>query len=146
MRSLVHTFPWLTFSQSLALLRVATAVFFMAHASVRIYLNTIPNFAHFLSSQGWPLASALVWAITVTELVSGLLLITGRFVRWGVAALLFIDVMGIVLIHAKLGWFVGEHGTGGVEYSLALIVSLIMIAAADRDRPAFAASESGAAL
>lgn len=41
--------------------------------------------------------------------------------------------MGIVTIHAKLGWFGGEHGTGVMEYSPALIASLITIAAADRD-------------
>ena len=76
----------------------------------------------------------IVWSITVAEIVSGVLLILGRCVRWGVAALLFIDVMGIVIIHARLGWFVGEHGTGGVEYSLALAVSLLTIAAADREK------------
>jgi putative oxidoreductase len=39
---------------------------------------------------------------------------------------------GIVLIHARLGWFVGEHGTGGSEYSVALLVLLLLIAAQDR--------------
>jgi putative oxidoreductase len=31
-----------------------------------------------------------------------------------------------------LGWFVGEHGVGGMEYSLCLLVALIAIAAHDR--------------
>jgi putative oxidoreductase len=53
-------------------------------------------------------------------------------VRLAASVLMFIAFMGIVIIHAQLGWFVGEHGTGGVEYSLALIVSLVTIAAADR--------------
>ena len=38
-----------------------------------------------------------------------------------------------ILIHANLGWFVGEHGVGGMEYSLCLIVALLVIAAADAE-------------
>jgi putative oxidoreductase len=45
---------------------------------------------------------------------------------------MFIVTVGILIIHMHLGWFVGEHGTGGVEHSLALLVSLITTAAADR--------------
>jgi putative oxidoreductase len=47
-----------------------------------------------------------------------------------------IAVGGIVLIHAKLGWFVGEHGVGGVEYSLCLIVALSVIAAEEPQKGA----------
>lgn len=134
MPSILRAFPFLTLAHVIVVLRVATAIFFMAHAVVRIYNGSIPGFAEFLAARGWPMALVIVWSITVAEIVSGVLLIVGRCVRWGVAALLFIDVMGIVIIHAKLGWFVGEHGTGGVEYSLALAVSLLTIAAADREK------------
>lgn len=126
-------FPFLTLGQALVILRVATAVFFMAHAVVRIANGSIPEFAQFLTLAGWPLATGIVWAITVCEIVSAIALIAGRCIRWAASALMFVAFMGIVVIHARLGWFVGEHGTGGVEYSLALIVSLITIAAADRD-------------
>ena len=55
--------------------------------------------------------------------------------------------MGIVIIHWQLGWFVGEHGTGGMEYSLSLMVSLLVIAAADAtardDRRPLAARSDG---
>ena len=127
----VRTFPFLTLPQAIGLLRVATAVFFMAHALVRIHHNTIPQFAQFLAAKGWPLALGIVLTVTMAEIVCGALLIARRYVRWAVMPLLFIDVMGIIVIHAPLGWFVGEHGTGGVEYSLALAVSLITIAAAE---------------
>jgi putative oxidoreductase len=53
-------------------------------------------------------------------------------VRLAASGLMFIVTMGILIIHMHLGWFVGEHGTGGVEHSLALLVSLITTAAADR--------------
>jgi len=130
---LIHAYPFLSLAQALWVLRVATAIFFMAHAVVRIAHGTIPQFAGYLAERGWPLATAVVWAITVCEILSGVALILGRYVRLATSGLLFIAVMGIVIIHAQLGWFVGEHGTGGAEYSLALIVSLITIAAADRD-------------
>lgn len=132
MTSILRAFPFLTPAQAIVMLRIATAIFFMAHAVVRVYNGTVPGFAEFLAARSWPMALVIVWSTTMVEIVSGVLLIAGRCVRWGVAALLFIDLMGIVIIHAKLGWFVGEHGTGGVEYSLALAVSLLTIAAADR--------------
>ena len=128
----LHAFPFVTLAQAITMLRVATAIFFMAHAVVRIYNGSIPGFAQFLTARGWPLAPVIVWAITVCEIVSGIALILRRYVRLAASVLMFIAFMGIVIIHAQLGWFVGEHGTGGVEYSLALIVSLVTIAAADR--------------
>lgn len=132
---IIAAFPFITLAHSLIALRVATAIFFMAHALVRIANDSIPSFALFLTQKGWPMAHALVWAITVCEIASGIALILGRYVRLAASALMFIDIMGIVIIHAQLGWFVGEHGTGGVEYSLALFVSLLTIAAAARHSP-----------
>lgn len=69
-----------------------------------------------------------------TELVEGILMTFGRFVRPAAAALLAIAVGGIVLIHRHAGWFISEHGTGGVEYSAALIILLLLVFADDRDR------------
>ncbi|WP_310475960.1 DoxX family protein [Sandarakinorhabdus sp.] len=113
--------------------RIATAGFFMAHAVVRIVKGTIPQFGVFMESQGFPQGELIVWAITMTELVAGTLLIANRHVRLAATALFAIAFTGIVLIHRNLGWFVGEHGTGGSEYSVALIVLLLVIAAADRE-------------
>ncbi len=127
-------YPFLSLRQALLLLRVATAVFFMAHAAVRIADGTIPGFGRFLESKGLPAGEALVWAITAFELIGGALLIAGKYVRVCTLGFLTILVGGIVLIHAQLGWFVGKHGSGGVEYSLALAVSLLVVAAADRER------------
>jgi putative oxidoreductase len=70
----------------------------------------------------------------VYEITAGTLMIFGKWVRWCAAGLFFIAAMGIVIIHAKLGWFVGEHGTGGMEYSLCLMVSLLVVAAFDAEK------------
>lgn len=127
--------PWLTLSQAFWIARVATAVFFMAHAVGRIVLGTIPQFGQFMEGQGFPAGVWVVWVITIIELLAGLALIIRRWVRGAVVCLFAIAFGGIVLIHARIGWFVGEHGTGGSEYSVALIVLLILIAAEDARRP-----------
>lgn len=127
-------FPWLTLAQAFWIARIATAVFFMAHAVGRIVLGTIPQFGQFMESAGLPAGVVVVWAITIVELLAGLALIFRRGVRWAAVLLFAIVAGGIVLIHARLGWFVGEHGTGGSEYSVALIVLLLLIAAEDAGR------------
>ncbi len=132
MHPALTAFPYLTLAQALTVLRITTAILFMAHAVVRITHGTIPGFGAFLEARGWPMGVAIVYAITFWEIVAGIALILGRWIRLAAAGMMFIDIMGIFIIHIQLGWFVGEHGTGGVEYSLALLVSLITIAAADR--------------
>jgi len=54
------------------------------------------------------------------------------YTRLLAAGFIILLLVGIVLIHASLGWFVGEHGTGGCEYSFILIVALLVIAAEKR--------------
>lgn len=121
---------------ALVLARVMTALFFMAHAVGRILLGTIPQFGKFMESAGFPNGVVVVWVITLVEIICGLSLIIGFRVRLAVMPLLAIAIGGIVLIHARIGWFVGEHGTGGSEYSVALVVLLLVVGSADHDRNA----------
>jgi putative oxidoreductase len=124
-------YPFITLRQALWVLRIVTPLLFMAHAAVRIVNGTIPQFGAFMESVGFPNGVLVVWGITITELVAGALMIAGYGVRWMAAPLFAIAAGGVFLIHRHLGWFVGEHGTGGSEYSVALMVMLIVIAAAD---------------
>ena len=123
--------PYPSLKWALILLRVTTAMLFMAHATARIAYGTIPQFANFMSSQGFPYPEYWVWAITLAELVAGTAMIIGWRVRYAAVPLLAIAIGGIILIHWRFGWFVGEHGTGGSEYSIALIVMLLVVAAGD---------------
>ena len=131
----MKNFPFLNSAQAMLLLRVAIAVMFMAHAFTRIANGTIPRFAGFLEDKGFIYGLAVVWAITVVEIVCGSLLIAGKYMRWAAAGLMVICVGGIVIVHAAKGWFVGEHGAGGVEYSIVLFVACVVIAAGDKGRP-----------
>lgn len=120
----------------LALLRATIALMFMAHAVVRLAGGSVERFAGFLAAKGFPFALALVLLITAYEIVAGLAIALDRGVRWFAPGLVFIASMGIVLIHAGNGWFVGEHGSGGMEYSLCLIVALLVLIAHDFERRA----------
>ncbi len=115
---------------ALALMRITTALLFMAHAAVRLANGSVPGFSNFLAANGLPFPMATVYAISAVELSAGLALALGRWVRLSAASLLVIATTGIVLIHARNGWFVGEHGIGGVEYSLSLIAALLTLIAA----------------
>lgn len=133
MKRLFADFPFISQRGALLLLRVVTPILFMAHAVVRIAKDTIPNFSLYMHNQGFPYPTAWVWAITVAELIAGTLILLNRQVRWAASVLFVIAGVGIVLIHRHLGWFVGEHGVGGSEYSVALMVMLVVLAAADRE-------------
>jgi putative oxidoreductase len=128
-RATSTNFPFLSPAQALCLARIAVALLFAIHAVVRIINGSIPRFAAFMESAGFPDGTATVWAITATELVAATQLIAGRNIRVACAALMTIAVGGILLIHRHFGWFVGEHGTGGSEFSVALIVLLIVVSA-----------------
>ena len=124
-------YPFISLPTALLVLRVAVAVFFMAHAAVRVVNGSIPQFGAFLGQRGWPQGVLLVWGITAYVLIAGSLMALGWRARWMALGLFIIAAMGIVIIHWQFGWFVGEHGTGGMEYSLSLMASLLVIAAAD---------------
>ena len=127
-------FPWFGRDTALLILRLVTPLLFMVHAVMRIANGSIPQFGQFMETQGFPLGVGWVWAITIAELVCGTLILFNRYVRFAAIPLLAIAIGGIALIHVRLGWFVGEHGVGGMEYSVALIVMLLVLAANDRDR------------
>jgi putative oxidoreductase len=52
----------------------------------------------------------------------------GIFTRWISLGWMVVITMGIVLVHAQNGWFVVGPSTGGVEYSVLLLLALIVIA------------------
>ena len=128
----LQDFPFVRLGQVFVLARIATAVLFMAHAVMRIVNGSISQFGLFMESVGFPNGQVIVETITICELTAGSLLIANRLVRVAASALLAIVVTGIALIHWQFGWFVGEHGTGGSEYSVALVVLLLLVMANDR--------------
>jgi len=128
----IHTPSSAPLHLALITLRVGTAALFMAHALVRVMTpGSIPQFGLFLEKSGLPQGIAVVWLITVFELCAGLLMALGLRTQYMAVGFGVILLGGIALIHRHLGWFVGEHSSGGSEYSVALLLALFVIASAD---------------
>jgi putative oxidoreductase len=125
-------FPFINLYRSLILLRIAVAGIFMAHAIVRLLGGTMERFAGFLGNKGFPFALIIVWLITAYEIIGGVLLIIGKLTKWISLGFILMLLIGIIIIHAANGWFVGEHGNGGIEYSFILIIALTVIAATNK--------------
>ncbi len=109
-------------------LRVAASLMLIAHGVARVALGIVDDFGTFLDGVGLPLGSVLAWVVTAAEIVGGSVLAAGRWVR--PLALYFVAqlVSGIVLVHAREGWFVVGAGRNGMEYSALLIAVLIAVA------------------
>jgi putative oxidoreductase len=125
----MKNFPFLSSSQSLLLFRITLPLFFVAHAVTRIANGTIERFASFLSTKGFFATTAMVWGITVYEIIGGIALAFGYYTKYLSLGFILMLIMGNIIIHYQNGWWVGEHGDGGMEYSCALILGLIVIAA-----------------
>ncbi|WP_164735388.1 DoxX family protein [Pseudoflavitalea rhizosphaerae] len=127
----MQSFPFISIRQSLLLLRYSVALIFLAHAVVRLLLSgSVEQFAGYLNNKGLVFGTAIVWMITFFEIIGGIALIAGRYIRCISAGFIVLLLAGCALIHIERGWFVGEHGSGGCEYSFALIMALLVVAAA----------------
>ena len=131
---LLNDYPWWPVGDAMRLLRYITALLFIAHASMRFVDDTIAGFGAFMEARGFVHGEAWVLAITAYELGAGTLLLLNRGVRLAASGLAVIVAVGIWLIHRHNGWFVGEHGTGGSEYSVALLALLLVLAAWDAEQ------------
>lgn len=113
---------------ALILLRIVLALLMFIHGTARIRYGTVGGFGEFLTGRGFPLGFYLAWGLTLFELVGSVILATGFFASI-IAAIFAIHLtFGIVLVHAKVGWFVVGAGTGGSEYSVLLITAFLAIA------------------
>jgi putative oxidoreductase len=124
-----NAFPFVSALAMQQVLRCSVALVFFLHALVRVINNSIPQFAGFLENTGLPFGKAIVIMITVFEIIGAVLLAIGRFTKWLAASFFVLLLIGVILIHIPNGWFVGEHGVGGVEYSFILMVALMVVAA-----------------
>ena len=128
----MKNFPFISLPQSLMVFRIAVALMLAAHGVVRLGAGTVDGFGEFLNSKGFLIGAAIAWFLTIFEIIGGLVMAAGYFVKW-VAAIFMIGIgMGTILVHARNGWFVVGHQSGGVEYSVLIIFSLLVIAASGK--------------
>jgi putative oxidoreductase len=107
-------------------LRLTLAGLIAVHGWARWAGGVVP-FGTWLDGQGWPAGLAIAITITALEIIGSALFAFGRSVSCLAIAFSAIYAMGIVLVHAKAGWFVVGLGRNGAEYSVLLIVCLLMV-------------------
>ena len=108
-------------------LRLTLAGLIAAHGWARWWTGGVLPFGGFLESRGLPAGAVIAGAITALEIVGSLLLAAGRFVAPLAALFAAVYATGIALVHAKAGWFVVGLGRNGSEYSVLLIVCLLVV-------------------
>jgi len=113
---------------ALAMLRAGTALIMIIHGVARARLGIVDDFGTVLNNWGFPAGLALAWTITIVEIAGGTLLAAGVFVRPLCAWFAWQLLMGIYLIHGRVGWFTVGAGRNGMEFSVLLILCLIVIA------------------
>ena len=86
----------------------------------------------FLNDKGFMVGGIIAWFLTIFEIAGGLTMAAGYFVKWIAAVFIIEIIMGIILVHGANGWFVVGYQSGGVEYSVLIIFSLLVIAASFR--------------
>ena len=112
----------------LTILRAGTAAIMVIHGVARAWLGIVDDFGVVLNTWGFPAGFALAWTITLGEIIGGALLAAGLFVLPLSAWFAFQLLMGIYLIHSRVGWFVVGAGRNGMEFSVFLVLCLLVIA------------------
>ena len=108
--------------------RVVLATLIAIHGGYRFASGGVPLFGAWLESQGWPFGMAIAGTVTAIEILGTPLLAFGRaqFVLCLVYAAIY--SVGLVIVHWPFGWFVVGAGRNGMEYSVLLIASFLILA------------------
>jgi putative oxidoreductase len=112
--------------RALDIVRFATALLLMVHSVFRIVEGDVGGFGEYLGSI-FPLGVPLAWLITLLTLAASIALLIPRLVVFACICHMVVLVTGIVMIHAKAGWFVVGGGRNGMEYSVLLFVCLFAL-------------------
>ena len=104
------------------ILRVSLGTMFSAHALLKYFVFTLPGTAQFFESLGLP--GGLGYATFAAELVGGVLLIAGVYIR--VVSLVLVPILlGATWAHAGNGWLFTSP-KGGWEYPAFWTVTLVV--------------------
>lgn len=114
------------------ILRIALSGLLAAHGWARWLAGGVPPFGEWLGTQGLPAGLLIASAVTGIEILGTVLFALGIWVF--PLSLLFaaIYLVGAWMVHWPAGWFVVGLGRNGVEYSVLLIVCLLLVGFRDR--------------
>lgn len=111
----------------LHLFRVVLSLLLIIHGVVRLVIGGVPHFGAYLNSEGIPAGTVIAYALTFFEIIGGCLLALRIFSKWIIPVFLVEIIIGLIMVHAKEGWFVVGYGRNGSEYSILIIVSLVLV-------------------
>lgn len=119
-------------SNNTFLLRLAVSIILFIHAVWGMINGKIYDFGQALNQCELgicfsPLGVPVAWLIKLSHLACVVSLITDRYVKITSLVTIFILIMGIILIHAKNGWFVVGGSYGGIEFNFLLIFAILTI-------------------
>jgi len=112
----------------LTFLRIVVSLLLIVHGVARIYLGIVDDFGEFLTFSYFPLGFYIAWGITIFEIVGGILMAIGFWIK-PISLVFSLQLLcGIFLVHLKEGWFVVGAGRNGIEYSVLLIAICLALA------------------
>ncbi len=105
------------------LMRMSLGIMWVAHASLKLFVFTLPGTARYFDSIG--IAGFLAYPVFAAELIGGLALVFGIYARQASIALVPIMVVA-ASVHWANGWVHTSPG-GGWEYPVFLIAVSIAV-------------------
>ncbi|CAN5661494.1 hypothetical protein BH24ACT14_BH24ACT14_10860 [soil metagenome] len=93
----------------------------------------VSGFGEGLTGMGVPLPSVAAWAMTLLELVGGLMLVVGLLARL-IAALMTLELIGAIVVATGANGLIGQDGVG-YERDLAYIVGFLVVVLSGPGRP-----------
>jgi putative oxidoreductase len=103
------------------ILRISLAIVFLTHAHAKYFDYTLAGTAEFFAAHGFPRWT--VYPVFATEVIGGVLLLTGWRTRYVAAALIPL-MIGAIQPHLGNGWTFSNPNGG---YELPVLVLLMLI-------------------
>lgn len=115
----------------LLVLRVGLGCIFFLHGWMNIIAGRESFIREMLNMAGWSPPAAMLWVITVVELLAGLALILGVITQWASLILVVEMIIAVALFHLRQGFFIvaipNVPLAYGFEYHVALIAGLVCV-------------------
>lgn len=109
---------------ALFILRVVLGVVFVAHGVDKVFITGMGTTADRFEQWSVPQPAVSAWVCAIAEMVGGSLLVVGLLTTAVAGALALLAACAGYFVHLSNGLF---NADGGFEYSLVLVVSLLMI-------------------
>ena len=104
-------------------LRISLGLLFLAHGCLKVFTFTLPGTAQFFESVGLP--GWMATPVAISELLGGLLLISGIYTRWVALSLFPILLVATFKVHGANGWLFTNKG-GGWEFTAFFAVACLV--------------------